>query len=311
MVNSQNILPSAFYLGVDGGGSKTLAVVTDAQGIERGRGQADGSNYHAIGIEQTITHVDASIKQALRAAGAGVSLAAAWCGLAGADHPDDTALLRSHLCRLAPNVTVTNDVELVLGALDRRIGVALIAGTGSIAFGANDSRRSTRVGGWGHLLGDEGSGYDIGRQALRAATRAADGRGKPTLLLNQILERWQLATPSDIIPHVYQQHDKARIAGLASLTLHAARAGDPIARAIARRAAAELARAAITVCEQLGLTHDVPLALGGGLLVHEAAFRAAVLRRIRRVRSTGQVSIVSDPAATAARALAATHREGN
>lgn len=79
---------------------------------------------------------------------------------------------------------------------------------------------------------------------------------------------------------------------------------------IALRAATELARAAITVCEQLGLTYDVPLALGG-LLVHEAAFRAAVLRRIRRVRSTGQVSIVSDPAATAARDLAATYREGN
>src|SRR6185437_6227673 len=84
-----------------------------------------------------------------------------------------------------------------------QVGVALIAGTGSIAVGRNAAGVAARVGGWGHLLGEEGSGYAIGSAALNAAVRAADGRGEPTSLLQRILATWGLSAAPELIPYVY------------------------------------------------------------------------------------------------------------
>lgn len=292
-----------FFLGVDGGGSKTLAIVVDAQGQERGRGQSGSSNYAAVGVQQAVAHLRAAAEEAAQAAGSSLPLKAAWLGLAGVDRPEDVALLSPLLEPLAEQIHLTNDAELVLSGLERSVGVALIAGTGSIALGRDADGNTTRAGGWGHILGDEGSGYEIGRLALQAASRAADGRGQATLLLNLIMNHWSLLKAEDMIGQVYKDEDKAQIARLSSLVFIAAHTGDEAARQIVQHAARELALAALTVDKALRLPDDhMPLALGGGLLVHEAVFRMQVLRRIRHRRTPGPLVIVDQPALSGARA---------
>ncbi|HUY78311.1 MAG TPA: BadF/BadG/BcrA/BcrD ATPase family protein [Ktedonobacterales bacterium] len=298
--------PETCFLGVDGGGSKTLAVIVDAAGAERGRGLAGCANYQAIGRNAAVAQISLAVEAAAVAAGYRAPFAAAWLGLAGVDSPRDHTLLLPQLRTLAETVRLTNDAELALGALTGCVGVALVAGTGSIALGRSASGTQARAGGWGHLLGDEGSGYDIGRRALQAATQAADGRGPPTQLLARILDAWELHATEDILGRVYPLGEKAAIALLSRLVFEAAQAGDRVASEIARRAAAELAQTALTVGKALGFdAGGMPLALGGGLLLHEANLRRDVLRLVRRRQTVGPVVLVGEPALSAARAAIA------
>ena len=298
----------ACYLGVDGGGSKTLAVIVDAAGVERGRGSAGSSNHQAVGIEAAVANLRQATDVAAHAASCSRPPESAWLGLAGVDHAGDIALLWPHVESLAAQVRLTNDAELVLSGLELQIGVALIAGTGSIALGRDAAGHSARASGWGHILGDEGSGYDLGRQALQAAVRAADGRGRPTLLLQAILDDWALSEPELLLQRVYQGSDKAAIARLAPLVLRCAEAGDAVACAIVRRAALELAVAAQTVSRRLGFAAEpLPVALGGGLLVHDELYRREVLRHLERRQPLGCIAVVREPALTAARAARQFH----
>ncbi len=299
---------SDFALGIDGGGSKTLAIVVDAQGNERGRGQSGSTNYAAVGINQAVNHIRSAAEEAARAANCPLPLHAAWLGLAGIDRPDDCNKLLPYLHSLARIVCLTNDAELVLSALEGTVGIALIAGTGSIALGRNIQGTITRVGGWGHIFGDEGSGYEIGRQGLQAAARSADGREPRTALLELIMEEWKLNIPSDLIGKVYHEKEKASIAQLSTLVFKAARNGDEMAQKIIEQAANELALAAITVGNTLDRPGEtLPIALSGGLLLHEEDFREQVLQAIRQHRPIGQVALVTQPALSAARAAIQLH----
>src|SRR5579885_1021012 len=311
---------SSYYLGVDGGGSKTLAIIVDAQGKQRGQGLSGSSNYAAVGLSQAVAHIGSAAEEAAREAGCTLPLHAAWLGLAGIDRQDDCDTLLPHLRSLAGAIHLTNDAELLLSALDNAVGVALIAGTGSIALARNAEGSIKRAGGWGHILGDEGSGYDIGRRALQAATRAADGRDPATALLALIMQHWNLTSPDGLIDKVYHAADKADIAQVATLVFAAARSGDSTAREIIQQAAQELALAAITAGANVGPTTEanvgptardcpyddpagpLPVALGGGLLLHEEDFRAQVLDAIRERRAVGQIALVTQPALSAARA---------
>ncbi len=303
MDSTGEMAPGACFLGVDGGGSKTLAVVVDAAGAERGRGLAGCANAQAVGVEAAVAEIRRAVEATRAAAGCRAPFAAAWIGLAGIDSPRDHARLLPHLRALAGVVSLTNDAELALGALPGCIGVALVAGTGSIALGRNASGAQTRAGGWGHVFGDEGSGYDIGRRALKAATRAADGRGPETQLLARILDAWELDGAYGIIGRVYPFDDKAEIARLSRLVFAAAEAGDRVAEGIVRRAAIELAKSALAVSKALGFDAGaLPLALGGGVLLHEARLRRDVLRLVRRRQPVESVALVAEPALSAARA---------
>jgi N-acetylglucosamine kinase-like BadF-type ATPase len=291
-----------YYLGVDGGGSKTLAVLVDADGHERGHGLAGSSNYATLGLKSTLASIQSAVEQALQVANCHLPVQGAWLGLSGLDRPEDHAALFPHLRSLASHVHLSNDAELLLSALDGAAGVALIAGTGSIALGRDAHNTTARAGGWGYVMGDEGSGYELGRQALQAAARAADGRGEPTLLLDLILQHWQLDKADAMIGEVYPDDDKGKIARLSTYVFRAASQDDAIAQAIVEQAASELALAALTVSKALDLPPSLPLALGGGLLIHEADLRERVLHHIHRQRPTGQVALVEQPALSAAQA---------
>ncbi len=198
---------------------------------------------------------------------------------------------------------LTNDGELLLAGLEHAVGVVLISGTGSIALGRDADGHRARSGGWGHILGDEGSGYIIAQQALQAVVRASDGRGPQTALRDRILQAWNLQNTDELIGEIYGEPDKAKIASLSSWVMISARAGDQVAAQIIQHAAKELALAVHAVCQSLRFSEqEIPLALGGGLLINEADFCTQVIHQIRHYQPIGQVALVDHPTLTAARA---------
>jgi N-acetylglucosamine kinase-like BadF-type ATPase len=176
--------------------------------------------------------------------------------------------------------------------------VALVAGTGSIAYGRAPDGRTARGGGWGYLLGDEGSAYALVLAGLQAVARAADGRGEPTCLTERFLTRLNLAQPQELVPAIYRGGwDRAKLATLAPLVVDAAES-DPTAARIVDGGAQELGRAVAVVVNQLGLTPGpVPLALAGGVLHESATYRRRVLRAVQEMGiAADPVTIVREPA---------------
>jgi N-acetylglucosamine kinase len=256
--------------GVDGGGSKTACLLASASGEPLGEGRAGPSNYQSVGAARTLDALHEAIAAAAAAAGGAahrLRVAGLCLALAGVDRPDDLeavrALTRDLLARPPAGVTwdlppdgvvIVNDaVAALVGGTGRTEGVVCVAGTGSIVFGMNRAGRRSRAGGWGHLLGDEGSGYAIGLAALRAVCRAADGRGPETTLTRLVLDECRLSQASGLIGLAYGGWGVPQIASLAPLAGAAAATGDAVAVAILDAAAAELAGAAGAVARDLGL----------------------------------------------------------
>ncbi len=274
--------PTPLILGLDGGGSKTLALLADPTGRVLGRGMAGSSNYQNVGAEAAWAALDAAIAAAFADAGLAPGPLAAVClGLAGVDRPEDRALFEGWAARrfaAAPTV-IANDGELVLAAgTPDGWGVGVISGTGSIAVGRHPDGHMGRAGGWGHILGDEGSGYAIGCAALRAVMWAFDGRGPATALSGAVLAHWGLPSPTGLVGRVYREDvGPAEIAGLARLVDAAAGAGDAVARDILRQAGRDLAITVAAVIRRLTLPAPTPCALAGGVVVHGSQARAAFL----------------------------------
>ena len=289
------------YLGIDGGGTHTVALLARASGDIVGRGTAGPSNRQAVGTERALAALDDAVSAAFHAAGLPRGPVTSAClGLAGADRPDDQAVLRAWAERvqLAAHVEVTSDAAILLAAgTPHGWGLVLIAGTGSIAFGRTADGRRARAGGWGHLLGDEGSAYALVIHALQAIARAADGRGPATRLTECFLNHWGLTQPQDLIAAVYRSgRDRADFAALAPLVIEMAE-NDPVAAGIVEQGAHELARAGESVVRQLGWYGPVPLALAGGLLLGSAGYRERVLLVLRSLGIQPEpFTLVEEPA---------------
>jgi glucosamine kinase len=146
------------FLGVDGGGSKTVAVLVDAAGRERGRGHAGGSNYRTVGLDAAVAQIQCAVQTALAMAGSDTPCAAGWFGLAGIDDLADADTLRPRLAALAGTLRLTNDAEMVLAALENGTGVALIAGAGAIALGSDGHGACARARRPPHDPGPPGGG---------------------------------------------------------------------------------------------------------------------------------------------------------
>jgi N-acetylmuramic acid 6-phosphate etherase len=307
-------VPSAnLVLGVDGGGTKTIAWVASNDGDELrivGRGQAGSSNPQAAGWATALDNVQCAIDRALLAADAGRTRVRNAClALAGAGRDSDRQRVEDWARRsgFAEQVQVTHDALPVLAAgTPNGVGVALISGTGSLAFGRNAAGQTARAGGWGYLIGDEGSGYAVARQTLQAAARAWDGRGPQTALGERLLAELGLTQPSELVHAVYgRQQDRHWLAGLARVAIEAADAGDPIACRIIDEAAADLAAMCAAVAKQLGFSSGptpLYLALAGGLLVNAAAARDRLMQKIReRDFQRIEIQLVPEPVAGAVR----------
>lgn len=246
------------YAGVDGGSTKTLAVAADEEGRVLGVGRAGPSNYHVVGLDGAVENINASLGEA---SPGGVDVAAV--GLAGMDTEYDFQLFeREAAPRIAARqVLVRHDAEIALvGATAGGPGIIVIAGTGSAAGGRNREGRYLRCGGWGYILGDEGSAYWLGRNALTAVLRASDGRGPETMLTGLVLGELGLSRPDEIVRRVYVEGMTVKeIAGLAPLVVRAAEAGDGVARGLVEEAARLLAEHVWALAGRLGLGVEEPV----------------------------------------------------
>jgi N-acetylmuramic acid 6-phosphate etherase len=304
---AQNLL-----LGIDGGGTSTVALLAQREPFGGwrilGRGEAGPCNTHAVGTERAFAALDTAIHQAFAAAQlVREPVASACLGLAGAGRPDDGTLVRNWArdAALAARVEITNDAALLLAAgTPSGWGLALVAGTGSIAYARSPEGRTARAGGWGYLLGDEGSGYAIALAAVQAVARAADRRGPETILTERILDAMKLGQAQELIPAVYRGGwDRAALAGMAPLVLNAAASGDAVAGEIVRSSAEELARTAVAAVRRLALDHNpIPIALTGGVILSTTTYREQVLQSMRaHGLQTDPVTLVTEPAEGALR----------
>lgn len=320
MATAEAVDQGPLVLGIDGGGSKCAAVLArlpvagSAVLDVVGRGRGGPANPRVAGHEAARASILAAITQAFAEAGRPPQPVIAAClGLAGVGLAEDrdAVLAWATQARLADRVVVVPDGLLPFAdAAAEPWGVVLISGTGSLALawprGAALSAATVadRCGGWGPLLGDEGSGHAIALAALKAAMRAADGRGPATILEAALLKRFAAARAPDLVARVHGPGvGRREIADAAREVLAAADVGDPVAVALLATAAAELAAHVRTLADRNAFAAGVyPLRLTGGLLVGSPALRRLVVESLAASgHEPGSVTVVSDPATAAAR----------
>jgi len=272
------------FVGIDGGGSKTNAVAMNAGGevLARAEGGATLIRPEAPGAGAALL-ADLT-ERAVRLAGGSLPAAGLCCALAGAGREPVRRALAAELQRegVAVRLRIVTDAEAAFyDAFADGPGILLIAGTGSIVWGRAEDGRTARAGGWGALLGDEGSGYALGLGALRAVARAHDGRGEATSLAATALAHADVDAPEALIAWAACA-SKREIAALAPAVAAAAENGDAVARRIVEEAAGELVAHVAALHDRLGPWKTAPgLALSGGLIAPGGPLRAAVVEALR------------------------------
>jgi glucosamine kinase len=306
-----------YYLGIDGGGTKTTsAIADDSQTLATA--SAGPSNIVRVGEAQARESLHQSVRQACAAAGITPAQIAHTCvGGSGAARPELAAIVRHILSELLPPpIDVVGDIQIALeAAFDTGPGVIVIAGTGSIAYGRDDAGRTARAGGWGFAIGDEGSAHWIGRAAVSAVLRAADPRdGNPagrSPARTTPLQDTSLAAALGRAWGVTSLDDLARLANsipppdLAALFSAVAASRDALAVQVLSSAGTELAQIAAVVTRHLFASEQVatiPVAMIGGVFRHSPLVRGDFYNGLRRLDPRAEVfPQVVDPVAGALR----------
>lgn len=288
-------LNSRWIISVDGGGTSTEVVLADLEGNLVGEGHSGPSNAKAVGVPAAMRALDEGITAAFASAGLSPEpVAVASLGLAGFDRDDDRAIL----ARWADGDSVvsigklvmTNDGQLVVAAgTPEGWGVGIIGGTGSIAFGRCPAGNLGRAGGWGHLIGDEGSAYKLVMDTLRFVAKSVDGR-MPREATSDTLNRKVMAAlgltddPNGIVSVVYQpEYDRAKLAGLAPAVIQAIRAEPRLIPVLLKPSGVELAEAALAVARKLGMVPGkLPVGLAGSFLLGTPEIREALVTHLAR-----------------------------
>ena len=244
-------------LGIDVGGSKTVCLLADASGRIERTSRGPGANLQASGELEVEKIVHRAMEEVLT----DHERPAVVCmGIAGVDREDDARLVTAIMHRIShgSRVLVVNDALIALvAATGESPGIVIVAGTGSIAYGRNARGHAARAGGWGHMIGDEGSGYWIGRQALSAVVREVDGRGPRTALTEDVLAHFGAADADGLVRIVYNREvPRANVATLGPTVQRARERGDAVAMQILERAADELTLAAASVAARLEMRGD-------------------------------------------------------
>ena len=295
-----------YFVGVDGGGTKTEACVTDSHGAVLGRGSSGPANHYTVKGQRTwLDAVEAALHAALTEAALHVEQLAGICvGLAGVGRVEDqrTALAALQMLWPVTPLIVTEDSKVALAAAHAgQNGIVVIAGTGSNCLGKNGPAY-IGLGGWGALLGDEGGAYAIALTAIRQAIRLHEGlRSEKSALLLGFMIRHGLASARDLIPCLTGM-PTAEIAALAQLVFSSARAGDELALAVVKEQADTLAERAAKVAALLSL--DAPrVALVGGCF-RDATYVASVSALLQTRLPAANVFVSQIPPCEGAAGLA-------
>jgi glucosamine kinase len=272
---------TSLLVGADVGGTKSTVAVAPAHRAVRARATGAGAALRPGRALASSTAIAELVRRVLAEAGQ-LTADALVVGAAGAGREQEreelAAALRSE--GIARRVSVTTDVEIALvAAFGDGAGIVVSAGTGSIAVARDRRGALHRLGGYGWQMGDEGSGYAIGRAALGAASRARDGRSPGTALERRVLEAARCAD-FDALVRWAAVATPGEVASLAPHVLEVAAAGDPVAQGIADYAARELSLLALLLAERLEGEGPVPVALTGGLLETIPTLRRAVLSKL-------------------------------
>jgi len=303
-ITTSSLRPPAdsLVLGLEGGGTKTRVwlALRDVRGEAAilGESLAGSSNPQVVGYDRALVEFDTAVAAVFVAANLPRQRVAAAC-IAGAGLDRDDARVRilewSRICGLAEKVEVVDDgLPILMAGTPAGAGLAVISGTGSIVIGQNLAGERVRSGGWGPLLGDEGSGYRIAIEGLSAVLRAQDGRGQQTILTERFLGQLSLNSPPELIPLIYGSGmDRSALAQLSRTVDLAAEEGDPVACQILQAAAGQLAEMVQAAAAQLQWKSGIPLALSGGVLVNSRLLQAELLAAVRRagVNMTGQTLV--------------------
>jgi len=300
-------------LGIDAGGTKTVCLLADEHGAILSVARGPGANLQVAGeleVEKVLHHV---METALD--GQEVRPRAVCLGIAGVDREADSRIVSAIMRRITPGtrVLVVNDALVALEAgAPGAPGIVIICGTGSIAYGRNARGVAARAGGWGHIIGDEGSGYWIGKEAVRAVMREADGRGPATVLSQHVLAHFDVPAASSLVHIVYGSHSVSRsIAMLGPSVQMASESGDEVASSILDRAATELALAAKSVTERLQLQDEsFPFVLAGGVFRVVPLLLERVRQRLLDLAPGATVDILRDEPARGAVRLALLEAQG-
>jgi len=292
------------FVGIDGGGTRTTAVATDAEGRVRGRATGEAGLVNVLEPIARAGSLAALARAAAEAAGETTPVEAFCCGLAGAGRdPERMALQRALLdSGVALRVRVTTDAEAAMADAFGAggAGILIIAGTGSIAWARDAAGRTARAGGWGYQLGDEGSAWALGMGALHAVVQAHDGRDLATALSAAVLEITAVSAPEGLIAWTAAA-SKGDVAALAPAVCAAAASGDPIAIAIVQQAAHDLAKHFRALYRRLAPWPESPvLALSGALVAPGGPLRPAVQAAVERIAPARPLDRPIDAAAGAA-----------
>ena len=248
-------------VGVDGGGTKTEAVILDARDQVLGQGIAGPSNPLRIGIANAAAAVREAVDKACSDGHVRrEDIIAAQVGLAGARRLELSLRMREALSNLGiADVQVSGDADIALygATTDGGPGVVVIAGTGSVCCGVNSRGRRVWAGGWGPIAGDEGGGAWIARRAIRAIAHASDGRGPKTSLMSAACNYFHVTTPDDLSTAIYAPTiTNERLAGFGKHVVDAAKAKDAVARDILSEGAKELGLMVAAVVRNLKLENE-------------------------------------------------------
>ncbi len=276
-------------IGVDGGATKTNAVLYDDKENILARGKFPSSNPHSASEDHVRNALHSAVDELLGEANVPLEALDGIClGMAGADRPADKTFLekiiRERVGKEIPVIIVNDAIIAQVAVAGRLHGILVISGTGSICYGFNEKTgKRTRAGGWGHLLDDEGSGYMMGLSALQQVLRAYDGLIPPTSLTQAVMEELKLNDPTDLVGWTYMQgNGKMEIADLSKLVEREAEKGDAAALGILDRQAADLSALVKPVYERLfGDTGEkVSLVLWGGNLVRGLPYRERFIKGV-------------------------------
>lgn len=298
-----------YFLGVDGGQSSTTAMIGDETGQVLGSGRGGACNHVAAAEARAKFKgaIGGCVEEAREMAGlaAGIEFEAGCLGFSGG--PADKDALIAEMFTIRKQV-VTHDALIALaGAHAGQPGVITIAGTGSISFGRNAAGKLARVGGWGYIYGDEGGGFDLTRQSLRAALRMEEGWGPETVLRARLLEATGARDANDLLHKFYTpDFSRPRIAALSQLVDRAASEGDTVAADILTEAAQQLAGITLAARMQVFTPQEsAPVAYIGGAFKSERLLEEFR----RRLERGGNITVAAPQFGPAAGALLEAYRQ--
>jgi len=253
--------------GIDGGGSKTLAIVASNQGFVLGRGWAGSSNPNLVGIAGSIKNLRSALIEALSSCES-KRVKVAVFGIAGSEAQRELSKKLADSLDFVDEVEVMNDsfICLAAGTLGKP-GVVVVAGTGSITLAIDEKGKVTRAGGWGYLLEDEGSGLQLGREAVLETLRYLEGRASSSRLVDAVLKKLGAREVNDLLSSIYgSENPVATLASFAPLVVQLANEGDPAAMKIVDKAAEGLVSCVASVISRSSFTsRPIPVVLSGGV----------------------------------------------